>query len=103
MRSRLRVGRDLDAAVYDNIGNRSLVLFDSGDARDIQDFVREHKIPYRQVLGDDKTQEAYDGTQGFPTTFVIDRQGMIRSKTIGSDPGKFARLQQTVDAALASP
>ena len=79
------------------------VVFDSGDARDISDFVREHKIPYRQLLGDERTQEAYDGTQGFPTTYVIDRQGMIRSKTIGSDPEKFARLQQTVDAALATP
>jgi DNA-binding transcriptional regulator YhcF (GntR family) len=39
-------------------------------------------------------QRAYD---------EMDRQGMIRSKTIGSDPEKFARLQQTVDAALASP
>ena len=40
--------------------------------------------------------------QGYPTTFVIDRQGVIRWKGLGSPPAKFKRLQETVDAALAS-
>ena len=76
------------------------VVFDSGEPKEIQDFVREHRIPYRQLLGDEKIQDAYEANQGFPTTFVIDPQGTLLSKTIGSNPDKFARLQQTVDVAL---
>jgi peroxiredoxin len=77
------------------------VVFDSGEPQEIQDFVREHKIPYRQLLGDEKVQDAYDANHGFPTTFVIDSKGAIVAKTVGSNPDKFARLQQTVDSTLS--
>jgi peroxiredoxin len=79
------------------------VVFDSGDPQDIADFVREHKIPYRQLVGDDKLKEDYGGELGFPTTFVIDGHGMVRSKILGNLPDKFERLQREVDAALATP
>ena len=78
------------------------VVFESGEPQEIQDFVRENRIPYRQLLGDDKLQEAFQANQGFPTTFVIDSQGMIRTTILGSTPHKFEKLQQTVDAALAA-
>ena len=32
--------------------------------------------------------------------FVIDREGIIRTKFVGSTPDKFERLQQAVDAVL---
>ncbi len=78
------------------------VVNDSGEPQEIADFVREHQIPYRQLIGDEKTQGAYGADQGFPTTFVIDGQGMIRKKVLGSPPGKFEVLQKTVDAALVA-
>ena len=78
------------------------VVFESCDPQEIHDFVSEHRIPYRQLLGEEKMQEAYGGNLGFPTTFVIDQQGVIRSKTLGSDPAKFERLQKAVDEALAT-
>jgi peroxiredoxin len=78
------------------------VVFESGEPQEIQDFVRENRIPYRQLLGDDKLQEAFQANQGFPTTFVIDSQGIIRTTILGSTPHKFEKLQQTVDAALAA-
>ncbi len=78
------------------------VVMDSGSAQEINDFVREYKIPYRQLIGDEKTADAFGANQGFPTTFVIDRTGMIRSKLLGSPPTKFEKLQELVDAALAS-
>jgi peroxiredoxin len=77
------------------------VVLESGEPREIEDFVREYRIPYRQLVGNETVQEAYGATQGFPTTFVIDSDGIIRSKTLGSPPTKFKSLQQTVDAALA--
>ena len=63
------------------------VVFDSGEPQEIQDFVREHRIPYRQLLGNDEmTGDAFGANQGFPTTFVIDAEGMIRLKILGSPP-----------------
>ena len=78
------------------------VVMDSGSPQEINDFVREFKIPYRQLVGDERTGEDFGVTQGYPTTFVIDAKGVIRSKVLGSPPDKFDKLQQIVDAALAS-
>jgi peroxiredoxin len=78
------------------------VVMDSGSAEEINDFVREFQIPYRQLIGDEKTGEAFGVSQGFPTTFVLDGKGMIRTKLLGSPPSKFEKLQELVDAALAS-
>ncbi len=78
------------------------VVFDSGEPQEIQDFVREYRIPYRQLLGTEQVQDEYGANRGFPTTFVIDAQGVIRSKMLGSPPHKFAALQRTVDQALSA-
>jgi thiol-disulfide isomerase/thioredoxin len=78
------------------------VVFDSGKPQDVVDFVREYRIPYRQLLGNDKMLDDFDAGEGFPTTFVIDAQGVIRSKTLGASPRKFEKLQQAVDTALTA-
>jgi len=78
------------------------IVMDSGSAQEINDFVREYRIPYRQLVGDDRTSEAWGVNQGYPTTFVIDGKGMIRSKVLGSPPNKFEKLQEVVNAALES-
>jgi len=77
------------------------LVFDSGEPQEIQDFVRQHRIAYRQLLGTEKVLLEYGATFGFPTTFVVDAKGFIVSKTLGSDPDKFKRLQDEVDKALA--
>jgi peroxiredoxin len=79
------------------------VVVDSGDPQEIQDFVREHRISYRQLLGNEETIESFGGNYGLPTTYVIDRQGLIRKKVMGAVKGKFEDLQKTVDAALSAP
>ncbi len=78
------------------------VVMDSGSAQEINEFVREYQIPYRQLIGDEKTGDAFGVNQGFPTTFVIDGKGMIRTKLLGSPPTKFEKLQELVDSALSS-
>jgi hypothetical protein len=75
---------------------------DSGSPQEIVDFVREYQIPYRQLVGDEKTSEDFGVNQGYPTTFVLDGQGRILTKMLGSPPTKFEKLQETVDKALAS-
>jgi thiol-disulfide isomerase/thioredoxin len=78
------------------------IVMDSGSPQEIDEFVREFRIPYRQLVGDDATSEAWGVNQGYPTTFVVDGKGMIRSKVLGSPPDKFEKLQAVVDAALSS-
>ena len=78
------------------------IVMDSGSPQEIDDFVREYQIPYRQLVGDEKTGEAFGVNQGYPTTFVLDGKGTILSKMLGSPPAKFERLQEAVDKALAS-
>ena len=78
------------------------VVMESGSPQEIDDFVRDNRIPYRQLLGTDEMAEAFGVNQGYPTTFVIDAKGMIRTKLLGSPPTKFQKLQEVVDAALAS-
>jgi len=78
------------------------VVVESGEPDEILDFVREHQIPYRQLIGTDKVEDDYEVNQGLPTTFVIDGEGQIRKKMLGSDRNKFERLQKTVDDILAA-
>ena len=77
------------------------VVFDSGEPKEIQDFVVGKRIPYRQLLGDEKLQDAYDANHGFPTTFVIDADGNIKRRILGANPDKFRILQGAVDEALS--
>src|SRR5258708_2276709 len=78
------------------------VVVDSGEPQEILEFVREYHIPYRQLVGDDKIQEAYGVNQGLHTTFIIDKEGQIRSRMLGSDLTKFRRMQEKVDSLLAA-
>jgi thiol-disulfide isomerase/thioredoxin len=78
------------------------IVFASGEPQEVQDFVREHKIPYRQLLGPDELLDSFGATAGFPTTFVLDSQGVIRLKLVGAAPQKFEKLQKAVDDALVA-
>lgn len=77
------------------------IAVDWEQPQEIVDFVSEHRIAYRQLLGDDQTREAFDVNEGLPTTLVIDARGRIVKRILGAVPGKFDTLQKTVDAALA--
>jgi thiol-disulfide isomerase/thioredoxin len=64
------------------------IVMDSGSPQEIADF--------------EKTGESFGVNQGFPTTFVLDAKGTILTKILGAPPTKFEKLQEVVDAALAS-
>lgn len=58
----------------------------SDDNPDVGGFLRKNNIKYTNLLGDDRIQELYGPITGFPTTFVIDREGTIREHFIGGRP-----------------
>ncbi len=52
----------------------------------VKPFMQEYRINYTIVLGDQKLTEMYGGFTGIPTTFVIDRNGVIRDRHTGYMP-----------------
>ena len=78
------------------------IILDSGEPQDVVDFLREYRTPYRQLLGNDKVRSDYGHVDGFPTTFLVDAEGLIRMTVLGATPDKFKRLQEAADALLAA-
>jgi peroxiredoxin len=54
----------------------------------IKPYVRERKMNYRVLLGDDKVSASYGGLDALPTTLLIDREGNIASVHEGVSMGK---------------
>jgi peroxiredoxin len=62
------------------------------DAQAAQQFVRRHGLTYQIVLDDHQRVEALYNLEGAPTSYFIDRKGIIRSVVIG--PVDATTLQQ---------
>jgi thiol-disulfide isomerase/thioredoxin len=70
----------------------------------VQRYVANYLVSYPIVLGDDKVQADFGGMDAIPTTFIIDRDGVIRDKKVGAlPPAQFERrvLKVLKPAALA--
>lgn len=50
----------------------------------VRDFYQHYKMNYPVVMGDARTGELFGGVLGLPIAFVIDPEGRITSKHIGS-------------------
>jgi peroxiredoxin len=53
------------------------------DAAEVSRFARELRVHYRLLLSNQEVQERWGGIQGIPTTFLVDRSGVVRKKVIG--------------------
>lgn len=73
----------------------------SGWASDIKPDVQKLKIAYPVVVGDDKVEKGFGGIWGFPTTFLVDRQGRIVKKFTGQDPKKRAQIEAELQKLLS--
>ena len=73
---------------YNEYGERGVEIVGVALERDggvaVKSFVKEHGINYRVVLGDQEVTQKYGGIRAVPTTFVIDRSGIIRQKHVGA-------------------
>ena len=52
----------------------------------VKPFADKHGINYPLVMGDDAVVAAFGGVEGIPTTFLIDRKGVIRDRKAGMEP-----------------
>lgn len=60
---------------------------DDGSADDVRQFVQKEKINYPIAIAPEKVQREFGGVFGLPTTFVLDEDGAVVQKHMGSiDP-----------------
>jgi cytochrome c biogenesis protein CcmG/thiol:disulfide interchange protein DsbE len=68
----------------------------------IKPYVRDRKMNYRVLLGDDKVSASYGGLDALPTTLLIDRGGNIASVHEGVSMGK-EEFKNAIVQLLDSP
>lgn len=75
-------------ALQKEYGSRGLtfvgVALDEEGASVVKPFAKQVGINYPLVIGDEKVVRAYENIEMYPTTYVIDRNGNIVSRHIGS-------------------
>jgi thiol-disulfide isomerase/thioredoxin len=59
------------------------VVLESGEPEEIQAFVAEKGIRYPQVLGEEGTKDAFGPFLGYPTKYLIDREGRVVKRYFG--------------------
>jgi len=60
------------------------IALDRKGSRTVAPFVKKYGVNYKVLVGDVmKAADDYGGIVGIPTTFVIDRRGMIVKKYVG--------------------
>lgn len=73
------------------------VSLDQGGPAVVSRFITEHRLNYAVVMGDDKVVEAFGGVDAIPTTFIIDRHGVIRYRKVGAMPeAQFAAVLEKI-------
>ena len=58
---------------------------DEGLAK-VKPYVDELKIPYLTLIGNDDVAKAFGGVVGFPSKFLVDRDGRIVDSWVGAVP-----------------
>jgi glutathione peroxidase-family protein len=49
----------------------------------VKPFADEHDVNYTMLIADDETAKAYGGVSMIPTTFVVDRSGVVVKRFVG--------------------
>jgi thiol-disulfide isomerase/thioredoxin len=79
------------------------ITMESGSLDEIKPKVAEFKVNYPVLVGDDKVVEGFGGLIGYPTTFLISKDGTIYKRYLGAPPGKKEALEKDIDNLLAQP
>ena len=76
------------------------VNMDDGGQQDVEKFASENSVNYPILLGQEKVAEEYGGIDYLPTTFYIDRNGVVIDRVFGQ-PGR-DEIEQNIRRAIAS-
>ena len=79
----------------------SLIGLSVDDSADqVRPFAQEHHLNFPLLMADAKVREAYGNISAIPTTFVIDKKGIVRYTHVGS-PEDLLIFQRQVEELLA--
>ncbi len=74
---------------------------DRGPASEVDAFLAERKISYPVAIVDDRTIAALGGVRGYPTSFLLDRNGVVQHRVLG--PIGVVSLRPAIGRVLADP
>jgi thiol-disulfide isomerase/thioredoxin len=74
------------------------IAMDDEGVGKVKPYVDELKIPYLTLIGDEGVVDAFGGIVGFPTKFLVDREGRIVDSWVGEVPR--AVLEKQIKALL---
>jgi peroxiredoxin len=77
------------------------VSMDDGDLKDVEKFAAENSINYPVLLGKEAVAAQYGGIEYLPTTFYIDRDGVVMDRVFGQ-PGR-DEIEKNIKLAIAKP
>ncbi len=66
----------------------------------LRDFRKRNSLPYGFVVSDSNTNEFNYGVFAIPTSFLIDRKGVVRYISLGADEGEIALLGEMIKKLL---
>ena len=78
------------------------ITLESGSLEDTKPKVEEFNMKYPVVMGDDAVVEGFGGLIGFPTTFLVGKDGKIYKKYLGLSSKKKETLEKDIALLLDS-
>jgi peroxiredoxin len=76
------------------------VSMDDGDPKDVVKFAAANSINYPVLFGEDKVADQYGGIDYLPTTFYIDRNGVVLDRVFG-EPQR-DEIERNIKRAIAT-
>ncbi len=74
-----KINQELKGKGYETLG-----IGLSSDPTQLRFLIKQLGVTYPVLLGDDKVAKAYGGVEVVPTSFIIDKQGNIAHKVLGT-------------------
>lgn len=73
------------------------------DAADARAFLREHRVDYTALQNPDGSVAQAFGLKGMPSSYLIDRKGIVRYVHVGFEPRDIDALKREIAALIAKP
>lgn len=69
----------------------------------LREFKKRNRLPYGIVVGESTVNELNYGVFSIPTSFLLDRKGMVRFISIGADEEELEKLEQMIEKLVNEP
>jgi len=90
-------------AVYQKLKDKGLeiIAVNLGESRDkVSGFMNEYKLTFRPVLDERQITGSQYNIRAIPTTYIIDRRGLIIARLVGSTNWNTPRIISALEAVL---